>query len=124
VKPVRSLLQLLAGIAAGLLVDYLGGQVILSTAIAAAIASYGAGSLASSLLRGSFAGLVWLALAYITISLATPGSLEMISLTAKIAGMPTTLAYTITALIALVTASSISLLAHYAPKPGEEKTIR
>jgi hypothetical protein len=121
VRGVRALTLTVTGILVGLAVDYLAGHVPLAVALAAAVASYGAGSLAAALSRGILAGLAWLALAYMIVGAVYPGSLEIVSLTASIAGLPAAAAYAVTFLIALITAAAISTIIHFSARPGREE---
>lgn len=121
---MRALAFALAGILVGLVVDYLAGHVPLAVALAVSVASYGAESLAAALFRGILAGLAWLALAYMIVGALYPGSLEMVSLTASIAGLPVAAAYAVTFLIALITAAAISTLMHFSTRPGKEESTR
>ncbi len=115
---MRALALTVAGILVGLVVDYMAGHVPLAVALATAVSSYDAGSLAAALSRGILAGLAWLALAYMIVGALYPGSLEMVSLTAGIAGLPAAAAYAVTFLIALITAAAISTLMHFSTRPG------
>ncbi|MCE4613849.1 MAG: hypothetical protein F7C07_08510 [Desulfurococcales archaeon] len=115
----REATLLVIGVLAGLLVDYASGHIPLATAVAAAIASYGAPSLKRAAVRGVLAGLAWITLAYLASNFINPGALDMISLTAKIAGLPVPALYLIAYLIVAVTAVAIASLLYYStPKPG------
>lgn len=111
----------ITGILAGLAVDYLAGSVVAAALVAAAVASYRAGSLASALARGLAAGLAWLAIAYLVAAAAYPGSLAMVELTARIAGIPTAAAYAVEFTLAAAAAASAAALVHYTlPSRGGE----
>ena len=107
-----AILQVALGVLAGLLLDYVMGNVIISSIMAAAIASFRASTLKEAAARGIVSGLAWVTIAFLVIGVTVPGAFAMVSLTASIAGMPLVLAYLIVYLLVVVASVSTAAIVY------------